>query len=134
MANSIKIGMDQLGPTVRSMLEDYRENVAGAVSSAVIETGKQALKTVREKSPKDRGDYSKSWRMSKSETGLLARQTSVTIHNAKFPHLVHLLEKGHQKAGGGRVEGIPHVSIAEEEARKRLPELVEEMIEEVTGR
>lgn len=134
MANSFKIGPDDLGSAVRSMLDDYREDVAGAVCAAVVETGKQALKTVREKSPKDRGDYGKGWRMTKAESGLLTHQTSVTIHNAKFPHLVHLLEKGHQKAGGGRVEGIPHVSIAEDEARKRLPELAQKMIEEVTGR
>ena len=134
MANSIKIGMDQLGPTVRSVLEDYRESVADAVSAAIIETGKQALKTVREKSPKDRGDYAKGWRMTKAVTGLLTRQTTVTIHNAELPSLVHLLEKGHQKAGGGRVEGIPHVSVAEEDARKSLPELAAKMIKEVTGR
>lgn len=134
MANDFKIGMDQLGATVRSMLEDYREDVASAVSDAILETGKRALKTVREKSPKGRGDYAKGWRMAKSETGLLARQTSVTIYNAKLPGLAHLLEKGHQKAGGGRVEGIPHISIAEEEAIALLPKLAEQKIGEVTGR
>lgn len=134
MAADIKISMDQLGSTVRSMLEDYRDGVDDAVSEAILETGKRALKTVREKSPKERGDYAKGWRMTKEEYGLLARQTSVTIHNAKLPSLTHLLEKGHQKAGGGRVEGIPHISTAESEAVKLLPELAEEMIEEVTGR
>ena len=43
----------------------------------------------------------------------------VAIHDTKYS-LVHLLEKGHQKRGGGRVAAIKHVEPAEQAAIAEL--------------
>lgn len=124
--------------SVFQMLDGYREDVREAVGAAVEQAGKKALKIVRTKSPvgknKNGGRYKKGWRMKKEAGGIYRDQVNVTIYNIKDGPLVHLLEKGHQKVNGGRVEGIPHVQPAYDEAERLLPELVTRAIEEAGGR
>ena len=119
---------------ISGILEDYAEDVQEAVAQAVEATGKKALKTVKAKSPvrksKGGGRYKKGWRMKKERSGVFGTQARVTVYNATDGPLVHLLENGHQKSNGGRVEGIPHVRPAYEEAERLLPELTARAIEE----
>lgn len=123
---------------VGQILGDYAEDVQEAVAQAVEETGKKALKTVKAKSPvrkgKGGGRYKKGWRMKKERSGVFGKQAHVTVYNATDGPLVHLLENGHQKVNGGRVEGIPHVRPAYEEAERLLPELTARAIEEAGGK
>lgn len=126
-ANDFSLALGQI-------LEDYAEDVQEAVAQAVEKTGKKALKTVKAKSPvrkgKGGGRYKKGWRMKKERGGVFGKQAHATVYNATDGPLVHLLENGHQKSSGGRVEGIPHVRPAYEEAERLLPELTAQAIEE----
>lgn len=119
---------------VGQILNDYAEDVQEAVAQAVEATGKKALKTVRAKSPvrkgKGGGRYKKGWRMKKERSGVFGTQAKVTIYNATGGSISHVVENGHQKASGGRVEGIPHVRPAYEETERLLPELTAKAIEE----
>lgn len=129
-----RVRHDDFAVTVAGILDDYAEGVQEAVAQAVEQTGKQALKTVKAKSPVRRGRsggrYKKGWRMKKTRSGVFKTQARVTIYNATDGPLVHLLENGHQKVNGGRVEGVPHVRPAYEEAERLLPELTAKAIEE----
>lgn len=58
---------------------------------------------------------------------------SVEIGNAKYPGLVHLLEKGHATLGGGRADGRPHVSKAAEVAMQQFGDDVDELVDRVLG-
>lgn len=136
---------------VSKLLDDYGMQVKIAVAGAVEKTGEKAKKTVKAKSPvrkgKGGGRYKKGWKIDKKLGGLFMDQASVTIYNETDGPLVHLLEyghqiarypdspggrarKGYQKVVGGRVEGIPHVRPAYEEAERLLPELTAQAIEE----
>ena len=50
------------------------------------------------------------------------------IGNENAPGLVHLLEKGHAKVGGGRVQGYEHVKPAADEAFDKTFEFVQDEI------
>lgn len=131
-------GVNDFTAAVSAILDDYAEEVQVAVAQAVEETGKKVLKTVKAKSPvgkgKSSGRYKKGWRVKKERGGVFGTQAQVTVYNKTDGPLVHLLENGHQKINGGRVEGIPHVRPAYEEADRLLPELTARAIEEAGGR
>lgn len=133
----MSIKSNEFSAAVGAILNDFEEDVQEAVAQAVEETGKQALKTVKARSPfrrgKKGGKYKKGWKMKKERSGVFKTQSRVTIYNAKRGWNTQLLENGHQKADGGRVEGIPHVRPAYEQAQQLLPELTAKAIEEANG-
>lgn len=133
------IKSNEFSVAVSHILSDYATDVQEAVAQAVEETGERALKIVRDKSPvrkgKGGGKYKKGWKKKIEHAGIFSTQSRVIIYNKDEYRLVHLLEDGHQIVNkgrvGGRVEGIPHVRPAYEEAERLLPELTAQAIEEV---
>lgn len=123
-----------LTQTVSELLDDYSEDVKERLVQAVEAAGKLTLKAVKGRSPVKTGAYKKGWRMKKEKAGVGKDKTSVTIYNATQGSLTHLLENGHQKAGGGRVEGTPHIRPAYEWAQGELERMVREAIEEAGER
>ena len=124
MAN---ISIDQLAAEIAKGLAEYSQDVVEKVNVSSDKVGKAAVKRLKETSPKRYGKYAKSWTMkTEPEVG----QPHKRIVHVKAPHyrLTHLLEHGHAKVGGGRVEGIPHVRPAEEMVIKEFMAEVEEAI------
>ena len=124
MAN---ISIDQLAKEIAQGLADYSQEVVEKVNVSSEKVGKAAVKRLKETSPKDKGKYAKSWTMkTEPEVG----QPDLRIIHAKAPHyrLTHLLEHGHAKVGGGRVEGKPHIRPAEEMVIQEFMSEVEEAI------
>lgn len=124
------IKVDELASAVAGILDDYAEETAAGIERAVDETSREALSLVRKRSPKRSGAYRKGWRRVLEKAGVSQRKTKAIIYNATHGSLVHLIENGHQKVGGGRVEGIPHIKPAEELAAERLPQLIKRELEE----
>lgn len=113
----MKVSVDGLEDAVRAELEQYASEVQEEVDSAVVRAARRCLAQIRRNSPKKTGDYRKGWRLRTDKTRL---SISEIIHNATDWQLIHLLEFGHQKASGGRVEGEPHVEPAEQQAEREL--------------
>lgn len=113
----MKVSVDGLEDAVRAELEQYASEVQEEVDSAVVRVARRCLAQIRRNSPKKTGDYRKGWRLRTDKTRLSIREI---IHNATDWQLIHLLEFGHQKASGGRVEGEPHVEPAEQQAEREL--------------
>ena len=122
-----KISIDKLADELAKELSKYSQEVIEKVNISSDRVGKAAVKQLRQTSPKKTGKYAKSWTMStEKEIG----QPHKRIIHAKAPHyrLTHLLEHGHAKRGGGRVEGRPHIRPAEEEVIREFTREVEEVI------
>lgn len=128
MSNTIRT--DSLEIVLSKTLSDYGDAVSAGLAVEVGNAGKIALKSVRNGSPKKTGAYRKGWTL-KTERQLINDDVaSVTVYNKDKGYLTHLLENGHQKAGGGRVAAIPHIKPAEEEARRYLEEHISQVVEE----
>jgi len=122
-----KIKIDQLAAEIAKGLAEYSQDVVEKVNISSEKIGKEAVKQLRQTSPKKTGKYAKSWTMTtEKEFGQPHRR----IIHAKAPHyrLTHLLEHGHAKVGGGRVEGRPHIRPAEEMVIQEFVREVEEAI------
>ena len=124
MAN---VNIDQLAAEIAKGLADYSQDVVEKVNVSSEAVGKAAVKRLKETSPKRYGKYAKSWTMT---TEKAIGQPDLRIIHAKAPHyrLTHLLEHGHAKRGGGRVEGKPHIRPAEEMVIQEFVAEVEEAI------
>ena len=123
-----KIKIDQLAAEIAKGLAEYSQDVVEKVNVSSERIGKEAVKRLKQTSPKKTGKYAKSWTMT---TEKAIGQPHTRIIHAKAPHyrLTHLLEHGHAKVGGGRVEGRPHIRPAEEQVIKDFVSEVEEAIE-----
>jgi hypothetical protein len=119
---AMKVKVDDLAATVEKTLSDYVEDVNDIVKQEIKDAGKEAVKELKDKSPKRTGKYAKGWKSTvQKETAVGAE---VVVHN-KIYRLTHLLEKGHAKRGGGRVAGIPHIAPVEEEITEKLSDEIE---------
>ena len=122
MAN---ISIDELTGEITLAVQQYTEDVSAAIEREVDATAKEMVAELRAISPKDTGEYAKGWTSRKEAKHGEYRQI---VHNKNKPSLVHLLEFGHAKKGGGRVEGKSHVRPAAERHiggfEKRIKEIV----------
>jgi len=117
------IKVDELAGEIVLAIQAYTEDVSEAIDQAARDTAKAMAQDLRETSPKDTGEYAKGWTYRKEAPG------SYRVYNKKKPQLTHLLEHGHAKAGGGRVEGIPHIKPAEDRYVPEFEKKVQQILE-----
>lgn len=112
------IKIDALAGEVMKRMEEYAADVSSDMKTEAKAVAKEAVKELKQTSPggpgSKKGHYKDGW-SSKVESEN-AVTIGIRVYNRKKPGLTHLLEKGHAKRGGGRVEGRPHISVAENNA------------------
>lgn len=121
------IGGKDVGRAIVDALREYTEDVSEAIRQEVDAAARDIKTGVEARSPVGvTGKYKKGWTITKRDSKGV---TSRTVHNAKLPGLVHLLEHGHAKRGGGRVAGRPHVAPAAEPRLQQMEENIKRIIE-----
>lgn len=129
----VRVKTNQLGLKIIEQLDQYSVAAQAEVDAAAQEVGKECAKELRRTSPKRVGKYggwyAKGW--TSAVTLKNSRFVRVHVYNKNAPQISHLLEHGHAKANGGRVEGIPHIAPAEEKAVKTFTRKVEEALSQV---
>ena len=123
---SKKIAIDDLTDIIIGELQDYSEEIMEDVKKSVKKVAKECVSDIKEKAPENTGDYKKGWKT--KITFESSNDIRVTVHNSKKPQLTHLLEHGHAKVNGGRVEGKEHIRPAEQRAESKLLKQIKEAI------
>lgn len=116
MSKTVPIG--QMAEEISGMLQEYADLAADEMKTAVKKAGETTRKDIRANAPAKTGKYAKSWRSKTTKES--ASSLQVTVYSPSQYRLAHLLEHGHAKRGGGRVEGRPHIAPAEEHAEEEL--------------
>lgn len=132
--NQIIATPEALVASLVSTCEEYTEEIKATVVEGIIDIGQEATAEIRAIAPvyeganknTSKGAYKRSWtyRVDR-ERGKI----NVTVH-AKSPHyrLTHLLENGHlNRDGTTRSKAIPHISIVNNIAEKKVDKLLEEL-------
>lgn len=123
----MRVSIDEMASAVMKELESYSGRVAADIKADAVIVANECRDEIKANAPKRTGKYRGSWSVQKAyESGAGIR----LIVHAKSPHhrLTHLLEKGHAKRGGGRVEGKPHIGPAEEKAVQKMLDKAKEAV------
>ena len=123
MAN---ISIDQLANEIAKGLQEYSSDVIDGIDEASEKISKNAVKKLKQDSPKDTKKYSKGWAVKTEKK--YGETNSHIIYNKNKPGLTHLLEYGHAKRGGGRVEGKSHIRPVEEQVINEFTAEVEKVV------
>lgn len=124
------VSVDDLAKEIALAVQQYTEDVSKAIEKEVISTATKVKKEIKDKSPRDTGEYANGWaRKTTRKNG----QTTVTIYNKDKPQLTHLLEFGHAKKGGGRVSARPHIRPVHDRLIPQMEKEIEEIIKRGGG-
>lgn len=121
MASTVSI--NDMSDVIMRGLTDYAELATEDMKEAVKHASTIVRKDIKENAPEDTGKYAKSW------TAKKVRETSQTlmmvVHSKNRYQLAHLLEYGHAKRNGGRIDGKAHIAPAEQHGIRQLQEEIE---------
>lgn len=127
----ITLTADKLAKAVEQELTTYHQNILDRLRSATRESVTKLIRKTRVTAPFRSGEYRRS--ITGDFRGLAKGLNTVrAIWYVKAPHyrLTHLLVHGHEKKGGGRVEGDPFLEKALAEVLPEYEEAVKEAVKE----
>lgn len=125
MRNSVTVTADRFAVALTDMLDEIDFDCQEAIRQPVKECLADGRRKVKAESPIRSGEYKSGWGYTMKGKG---KNVYGEIGNKKKPGLVHLLEKGHAKVGGGRVAARPHVAPVAEEVFDELEAKVSDAI------
>lgn len=120
--------VSNLAKAIEIELEKYSEKYATKIKKYVEEIANECVTELKQTSPRSKvagkKKYAEGWIAKKefeSNSGVRFK-----VKNKNKPQITHLLEYGHAKVNGGRVEAIPHIKKAEENAKEKLLKKIKE--------
>ena len=116
--------IDKLNTKIMEILQEYGRDVEVNLATATKKIGQAGATALRQESKAKFGGtgwYAKGWKSQFTEKRM---SSSAIIYN-EHPGLPHLLEYGHAKRGGGRVEGRTHIATVEDQLERQFMQEVE---------
>lgn len=113
-----KVKVDGLAKAIAAELAAYDQEVTDGLKKEVKQVAKEMVTQLKQTSPRDSGEYASGWKAKVEHES--AQDIRERVYNVKKPSLTHILENGHAKVNGGRVEGTPHIGPAEQQAADKL--------------
>ncbi|OGO86189.1 MAG: hypothetical protein A2Y22_08665 [Clostridiales bacterium GWD2_32_59] len=121
----MNISIGNLANEIVSAMKEYTEDVSNGIAEEVNETAEKILAEVEITAPKKHGNYVKGFKKSNITAPHINR---AVVWNKKYYRLVHLLEFGHAKRGGGRTRAFPHMAKAYEKYGVTLTDRLKQII------
>jgi len=121
------VSPDEFQIATEEILRGVVFQIEGKVPYIIEQTCRYVKDDTQANSPRRFGGYARSWRYKLTNKG---KFVTGEVGNSKYPGLVHLLEKGHAKTGGGRVRPYVHLAPAAKSGEEMLIRLSETVIEE----
>ncbi len=119
------ISIGQLANEIVSAVREYTEDVSNGIEKKVDEVANKVLKEVQASAPKRTGEYARTF--VKTKEGGYGQHRRI-IWNKKHYRRVHLLEFGHAKVNGGRVQAFPHLRPAYDKHTTNLDDEIKQII------
>lgn len=126
----MKCSVDDLARLITEDLTTYSEEVEAAVEDTIVQVTDESLRAIRESQPiQHMTQYKKGFRAQDvyKARGKHKGYFKLVISNVNY-RITHLLEKGHAKRNGGRVQEYPHW-ISGEKIAETLPDRVKDAID-----
>jgi hypothetical protein len=114
---------NDIAAEIQRVLQGYVAGISEQIETDKKEVATELKNYLAHNSPKKSGDYRKGWRVKKSGKKYI-------VHNKTSYQLTHLLEHGHAKRGGGRVDARVHIAPAEEMFVREFLDRVERAIDQ----
>ena len=118
--------IDDMAAEIMEGLSEYAELADSAMKQAVRKTATKVKNEISANAPVKSGRYKRSWTAKKTKEN--SHSLQMTVHSKNRYQIAHLLEHGHAKRGGGRVDAIPHIAPAEAHGEEMLTQLIEEAL------
>jgi hypothetical protein len=113
--------LNDLSKTIAAELARYSQLVKEDFEEAKKDVSIDLVENLKATSPENTGDYKKGWTIKK-------QKDSFIVYNKTNYQLTHLLEHGHAKRNGGRVEAQVHIAPAEQQAINEFTDRIEKAI------
>ena len=127
MSENQRVTVDGMADAIMDGLLEYAELATDVMKDCVKKAGNTVKKETQAGAPVKTGRYKKSWAVKRQKE--TSNALEVVVHSKNRYQLTHLLEKGHAKRGGGRVEGTAHIAPAEEYAVDELEKRIRKGLE-----
>lgn len=115
--------VDHMAEAITQSLGEYAELSNEVMKQSVTEVSQSVKKDIQTNAPVRTGKYKKSWAAKKVQEN--ANSLTMAVHSRDRYQIAHLLEHGHAKRGGGRVQAIPHIAPAEQRGAEELAGKIE---------
>lgn len=131
----MSVTVEELAAEVGKILDAYGEEVYKILDKAAKQTAKETNEEIKKNVEfRNRtGQYVRNFATKKwnTEAGTFRHHSTNYVWYVKAPYyrLTHLLEHGHATRNGGRTQAYPHIAKGEEYAKKRLDDLLEELLD-----
>ena len=133
MSNIVSVEIEDFG-NFDKWIEEYPRKVYVVAEKSGAKAGRETRKILLTTSPAKSVKYAKGWSVRNKST--LAGGVDFSIHNKAKPHLVHLLDDGHEmfifgKYTGKRVPAKPHFEAAKRKAGDLFEQYIDKGLREL---